>query len=151
MTGYPSIVPAIHHLVKHAPSGIPAKAVAELLGKDYRTLMSELSGQPGHKFGAELVLPVMDIVDSNIPMDIMAEARGGCFVRLPAARVETRCLHRQCMTAMGEFGQLMDNLREALEDGRITTEERRSLSELGYRAVSSVLALIKLVEASAEA
>ena len=44
------------HAVKYAPNGISAEAVADALGMRYATLMSQLSAQPGHKLGAEIVL-----------------------------------------------------------------------------------------------
>ena len=40
--------------------------MADLVGKPYATLMSELSQQPGHKLGAELLLPLMDVCESAI-------------------------------------------------------------------------------------
>lgn len=42
----PSITAILHELVKDAPSGLPAKFIAERIGRDYNTLMSELSRQP---------------------------------------------------------------------------------------------------------
>lgn len=49
------------HAVKYAPNGISAEAVADALGMRYATLMSQLSAQPGHKLGAEIVLPIMQL------------------------------------------------------------------------------------------
>ena len=58
-TDCPSIVAVLHELVKKAPSGLTASTIASLVGRDYQTLMSELSRQPAHKLGADLVLPLL--------------------------------------------------------------------------------------------
>ena len=51
----PSLSAVCHAIVKRAPSRVPAETIANLLGyKTYFTMMSELSGQPGHKLGANM-------------------------------------------------------------------------------------------------
>ena len=82
---YPSLTAVVHGMVKAAPSGLDARTVADLVGKPYATLMSELSQQPGHKLGAELLLPLMDVCESDLPLVFLARQRGGAFVplRLP--------------------------------------------------------------------
>lgn len=65
---YPSLTAVVHGMVKAAPSGLDARTVADLVGKPYATLMSELSQQPGHKLGAELLLPLMDVCESDLPL-----------------------------------------------------------------------------------
>lgn len=77
---YPSLTAVLHELVKRAPSGLTARSVADLLGRDYNTLMSELSGQPGHKLGADLLLPLMELTGSDAPLNFLARERGGVFV-----------------------------------------------------------------------
>lgn len=93
---YPSLTAVVHGMVKAAPSGLDARTVADLVGKPYPTLMSELSQQPGHKLGAELLLPLMDVCESDLPLVFLARQRGGAFVplRIPDGRV--LCL-KNCM------------------------------------------------------
>ncbi len=77
---FPSLTAVLHELVKHAPSELTARTIAELAGKDYNTLMSELSRQPGHKLGADLLLPLMELTGSDAPLNFLARERGGVFV-----------------------------------------------------------------------
>ena len=71
------------HAVKYAPNGISAEAVADALGMRYATLMSQLSAQPGHKLGAEIVLPIMQLTGASAPMHHLARQMGGVYVELP--------------------------------------------------------------------
>ena len=126
----PSITAILHELVKDAPSGLPAKFIAERIGRDYNTLMSELSRQPNHKLGA-------------------AEMGVVC-VALPAASGSGHPVHRQCMLAVEGFGKLMGTTANALEDGTITTDERDAIAAKGYEALASIVALLKAVEQGVE-
>ena len=84
---YPSLTAVVHGMVKAAPSGLDARTVADLVGKPYATLMSELSQQPGHKLGAELLLPLMDVCESDLPPDpgLAGKAAGGAGKDHPVA------------------------------------------------------------------
>ena len=87
---YPSLTAVVHGMVKAAPSGLDARTVADLVGKPYATLMSELSQQPGHKLGAELLLPLMDVCESDLPLVFLARQRGGPSCPC-ASRMTGRC------------------------------------------------------------
>lgn len=151
MREYPRITPILRQLVLHAPNGLPAKAVAGLLRRDYGTLLAELGERSGHKAGVELLLPIMGVTGSDLPLDVMAEACGGFFVRMPEAEEgEEHAVHRQCMEAVREFGELMQTVAKALEDGTITQEERRAIAEVGYRATTGILTLLRVVEANTQ-
>lgn len=172
MREYPRITPILRQLVLRAPNGLPAKAptgrrpqavpvsraceaygnreqsVAGLLQRDYTTLLAEVGERSGHKAGVELLLPIMDVTGSDLPLDVMAEARGGFFVRMPESADEEHAVHRQCMAAVREFGELMQTVAKALEDGTITQDERRAIAEVGYRATTGILTLLRVVEAN---
>ena len=147
----PSVTAILHELVKDAPSGLPAKFIAERVGRDYNTLMSELSRQPGHKLGADLVLPLMKLAGSIQPLDVMASEMGVVCVALPSAGEGGHLLvHRQCMVAVQEFGRLMGATADALEDGTITPAERDAIAAKGYEALAAIVALLKAVEQGVE-
>ena len=147
----PSVTAILHELVKDAPSGLPAKFIAERVGRDYNTLMSELSRQPGHKLGADLVLPLMKLTGSIQPLDVMASEMGVVCVALPSAGEGGHLLvHRQCMVAVQEFGRLMGATADALEDGTITPAERDAIAVKGYEALAAIVALLKAVEQGVE-
>lgn len=97
---YPSLTAVVHGMVKAAPSGLDARTVADLVGKPYATLMSELSQQPGHKLGAELLLPLMDVCESDLPLVFLARQRGGAFVPLRLSMT-----HRALLAFLQQAGQ----------------------------------------------
>ena len=95
MKEYPSLAAVCHQVVTNAPSGLDAATIAELLGKKYATMMSETSRQPGHKLGADMILPIMDICDSDLPLTILARQRGGVYIPLPKAAEDPAPLMKQ--------------------------------------------------------
>ncbi len=83
---FPSLRAVVHQMALRAPSGLSAKVLWELAGyTNYQTMMSELSGQSGHKLGADMLLPLMDVCDSDAPLHFLARERGGMFIRTPEA------------------------------------------------------------------
>ena len=150
MREYPRLTPILRQLVLHAPSGLPTKALAGLLRRDYTTLLAEVGERSGHKAGVELLLPVMDMAGSCLPLDVMAEAMGGFFVRMPEVEGDCGAVASQCMTSVREFGELMGTVADALTDGTIAEEERRAIAEKGYRAQTAILALLRLVEVASQ-
>jgi hypothetical protein len=147
---YPSLAEVLRQTVKRSASGIPAETVADLLGKPYATLMSELSGQPGHKLGADLVLPLMEITGSDAALHFLAREMGGAFVRLPQAAPGAEPVQRQCLIAVREFGELVGRTAQALADDRLTAQERREILREGHEAVTAIMALLRQVEGGRE-
>lgn len=138
---YPSLAAVAHAAVKSAPSGLDARTVADFLAKPYNTLMSELSGQPGHKAGMDLLLPLMEVTGSTAPLDFLAREMGGIYVALPKAHADHPA-HQECMATVREFGELMAQAGTALEDGVVTREECEQVSAAGYRAIQAISTLL---------
>lgn len=132
MRDYPRITPILRQLVKSAPNGLPAKAVAELISCNYSTLLADVGERGNHKAGVELLLPLMDVTGSCLPLDVMAEAMDGFFVRMPSV-AEGDCgeMTSQCLASVREFGNLMASVADALADDRPTREKRRPASPQG--------------------
>lgn len=109
--------------------------------------MSELSPlRDTHKFDVNLLIPLMRLAGSTEPLHVMARALGGVYVDfLPAAEVR-HPVHGQCMASVKSFGDMMVGTAKALEDNIITSEERRELARLGYRAVGDILALLLQID-----
>lgn len=143
---YPPLSPILHHLVMRAPSGIGAQTIADMLGWRYATMMSELSGQPGHKLGVDRLLPLMDVTDSDAPMHFLARERGGVYVTLPRVEGPLDPIQQQCMTAIKEFGELITACAEALADNTIKPDERAKILKEGHEAVTAIMALLTMVE-----
>lgn len=88
---FPSAAAVMHQAVLRAPSGLDTRTIAEVAGyTNYNTMMSELSRQPGHKLGADMLLPLMDAAGSNAPVEFLARERGGVFLVLPEAAQNMR-------------------------------------------------------------
>ena len=141
--GTPNIGAVCQRLVKHAPSGLSAEQIAYRLGRPYNTLMSELSPlRDTHKFDVNLLIPLMRLAGSTEPLHEMARALGGVYVDFLPVSDAAHPVHGQCMASVKSFGDMMVGTAKALEDNIITSEERRELSRLGYRAVGDILALL---------
>lgn len=143
---YPPLTPILHQIVLRAPSGIDARSIADLIHVNYQTMMSELSGQPGHKCGVDRLLPLMAVTGSDAPMQFLARELGGVFIRLPEVCGDVAPVQRQCMVAIKEFGELMAACAEALADGVLEPHEQAKIRKVGHEAVTAIMALLKLVE-----
>ncbi|HMM38998.1 MAG TPA: transcriptional regulator [Desulfovibrio sp.] len=143
---FPSLAAVLHQLVKRAPSGLRAETIADMLGKPYATLMSELSSQPGHKLGADLVLPLMEAAGSDAALHFLAREMGGAFVRLPEAAPGVEPVQRQCLVAVKEFGELVARTAGGLADGELSERDRRDILREGHEAVTAIMALLRQVE-----
>ena len=143
---YPPLSPILHHLVMRAPSGIGAQTIADMLGWRYATMMSELSGQPGHKLGVDKLLPLMDVSGSDAPLHFLAREMGGVFIKLPEVREGDDPVQQQCLVAVREFGEMIAACADALADNDLKPDERAKILREGHEAVTAIMALLKLVE-----
>lgn len=149
MNDFPSVTGLMQRVVKAARNGVPPKAVAHILGMEYGTLMAQLGRRSNHKLDADLLLPLMQITDSQAPLHLLAEAMGGFFVPMPDVRHPGHTVQRQCMTSVKTFGDLMQRVAGALEDGTIDEDERREIVRCGYETQTAILALMRIVEDAA--
>lgn len=142
-----SLLDILREDVKRAPNGRKADRIAELLGKGYSTLLNELNGSiPGHKFGAMHLIPLMEATGSLRPLDYLAGAMGAVVIRLPKAGQGGATTERDAVAAVREIGELMAAVGAALEDGRISKDERRRITREGYEAMQAIMTLLKRVE-----
>ena len=140
--GTPNIGAVCQRLAKHAPSGLSAEQIAYRLGRPYNTLMPEHT----HKFDVNLLIPLMRLAGSTEPLHEMARALGGVYVDFLPVSDAAHPVHGQCMASVKSFGDMMVGTAKALEDNIITSEERRELARLGYRAVGDILALLLQID-----
>lgn len=134
------------HAVKYAPNGIAAEAVAEALGMRYATLMSQLSAQPGHKLGAEIVLPIMVATGCRAPIRHMAAELGGVFMELPSVSARNDAVTQGLVASVREFGEFAAQVAQSIDDGVIRQEELRRISADGMEAVTAILQVIRRAE-----
>ena len=149
---FPSLAAVCHHMALRAPSGLPAHTIAELAGySNYHTMMSELSGQPGHKLGADKLLALMDACASDAPVEFLARERGGAFIRMPEPAECNAGLVRGLAVSVKEFGEFAAETAADIEDGDIPRDQLDRITREGQEAVEAILSMMKLARATHEA
>jgi len=125
-----AITEVVRRMVKDAPNGKSAAAIAEAVGKSYATLMGELADDPtrGHKLGLELLVPLMRAAGSTRPLELLCAAMGGAFVPLPGVSGTYPEAHRAAVSAASRFGALCRSLEHAVDvtgpaGGKVSPEE----------------------------
>ena len=150
ITNIPSLTAVVHATVKNAPSGLDAKSIASLLGKPYHTLMSELSRQDVHKFGADLVLPILLLTDSDEPLHFLARQRGGVFIRLPDPADTNSDLVQALAASIKEFGEFASETARDVSDGDIPADQLSRIEHEGDEAISAILRMKKIARLTHE-
>lgn len=143
-----TLVTICQGMTKNAPNGLRADVLAGIVGKEYPALMSELSQQPGHKLGAEIMLQLMKASDGRAPIHFMAQELGGVFVELPPCAIPAHGLTRGLVECVKEFGEFMTQVASALEDGSVTQGELHRISRDGQEALTAILKVMELARMS---
>lgn len=146
----PSLTAVLHAVTKKNPAGLDAHTVADLVEKPYQTLMSELSRQEGHKLGADLVLPLCLVTESDEPIKFLARQLGGVFLRLTEPEMVSADLLKILAASIREFGEFAAQAAASFADGRISKEELERIIKEGYEAVAAAYAVIKQAEIAHE-
>lgn len=149
---YPSFTAVLHSAVKSAPSGLDAQTIAATLGKPYPTFMSEISRQPNHKLGADLILPIIDLTGSIIPMQFLARKLGGVFIKVPPASQQMGSELLQTLAdSVKEFGEFASETAQSISDGKIPADQLARIQKEGHEAVESIMQMLKLARLTHEA
>ncbi len=136
----------VHAAVKHAPSGLSAEAIADIAGKKYKTLMSELSRHEGHKPDMDLLPALIQATGSDAPLHALGRACGCLFVRLPDIIGEGHPLAMHLADTVKDFGELVATLGEALADGHISHDEAQRIARDGHDVMDAVMTIIRMAE-----
>ena len=149
---YPSLTAVCQQMAKDAPSGLDMATVADLLGKPYCTLTSELSRQPGHKLAADLLLPLMEVCESDLPLTFLARQRGGVFLKVPqGSGGEPGPLVEKLAASVKEFGEFAAEAAADVADGDIPRDQLHRILTEGHEAVEAIMALMSLARKTNEA
>lgn len=144
---YAALTPVYHRMVLRAPSQLPPAAIAELAGyTNYNTMMSELSGQPGHKLGVEKQLALMDACDSDAPLSCMAGERGGVFIKLPQAAASGCELVESLAMTIKQFGEFASRAARHIADGVVDSPEMADIDSRTNEVMEAVLSFRKLAK-----
>ena len=139
-----SITSILHQAVKDSPLTI--KEIAMRLGKPYHTLMSELSGQEGHKLGVEFLLPIMKLTNSNEPMNYLARGLGGTFIMVDGEGTSENVLTKSIVSSVKEFGECASECASNIEDGIICQGDIKRIEKEGQEALNAIMQLMQLAK-----
>lgn len=101
----------------------PIKALADELGKAESTLRNELTRQPGYKLGLITSLLILDRTEDMTPLDVIEARYGRVAFRLPACTDACSPVMALVARLTKEFGEHMQELAAALDDGIISRDE----------------------------
>jgi hypothetical protein len=116
--------------------------MASVVGKPYQTLMSELSCQPGHKLGADLVLPLCRVLGSTEPVSFLARQLGCVLTKLPDVNPTNSDIAKNLATAVREFSQFISACAPTI-DREMSTHEADRIYREGLDAIESITVLFK--------
>ena len=149
---YPSLTAVCHQMALRAPSGLTAHSVAELTGySNYNTFMSEISGQPGHKLGADKLPALMDVCGSDAPVEFLARERHGVFLQLQPPAEGSGELVQTLAASIKEFGEFAAETAQNISDGDLPREQLDRITKEGQEAVEAILGMMKLARVTHEA
>lgn len=149
---YPSLAAVAHQMVKTAPSGLTPRSIAEFAGyTNYNTMMSELSRQPGHKLGADMLLPLMDVCNSDAPVAFLAREREGIFLKLQQPAESGGELVQSLARSIKEFGDYAASAAERIADSDVDPEEMARINGETNDVVEAILSFRKLAQATHDA
>ncbi len=147
-----SLKEAFYDTIHHHPL-LSVQAIAEELGMGVSYLYnsckpdSDTDGETatGVRFPAKQIVPLCRVTDNNLILDVMEWQRGRVAIKLPDMEgKDPGEIRSSALKAVVEFGNLMNALEEALEDGVITEKEKQRINKEGREVIQAVLALLFL-------
>lgn len=137
-----------HDLIKEGRrEGVPARIVAERMGRDYTLLMNELSpARDGHKFGADHLLAFMVAAETTEPLRYLASRLHCAVIPLPRVAASGRARETQLLRTVEELGDLVREFNASLADGQLSRAEKTSLRKEVYDLVTAALAFAEGLE-----
>ena len=150
-TAAPSLTRVMHTVFLSPPSGLDSETMAGLVNKPYSTLMSELSGQQGHKLGMDLLIPLCRVTGSDEPMKFLARQMGGVFLHMPEPAEGASELMTGLAKTIKECSEFFSEAAKNIADGVISRDELDRLNKEGTEAIEAILQLQKLARITHQA
>jgi len=147
----PSLTRVIHAVFLSPPSGLDSETMAGLAGKPYSTLMSELSGQVGHKLGADLVLPLCRITGSDEPLKFLARHLGGLYISLPEPAAGASELMTGLAESIKECSEFFSVVAQEAADGDLPRDQLDRIEKEGHEAIEAIMKMQKLARLTHQA
>lgn len=140
---------ALYDTIHHGR--IPPKAIAEQLGMARSYLYRSATEDPdqgderstGVRFPAKQIVPLIRATGDYQVLDLMEFQLNRVAVPVPdPGALTVKDIRVQAMRAMVEFGDLIKQIEESLEDGVVTEKERSLIEKEGMEAVKAIMLLI---------
>jgi hypothetical protein len=128
-----------------------AEAMAQELGKPYKTLMRELNpNDEGAKLGLMTFLQILRITQNYSPLNMIAKMFGQIMIDVPE-RVTENELASRLSVVLKEMGELLRELGKATaptsEGGcQIVENERLVINDTGYDLLQALACLLTHME-----
>lgn len=128
--------------------------IAERIGRSENYLGKAVSKyDDAHPLRGDLIVPLTLATKNYALLQHLATAVGGVFFPLPAVDDNGKNLDviEQTANVVGEFGDVLTDVRRALADGIVTPEEAERVAIEGNEAIAEIARLINLVQRKAQA
>lgn len=130
-------------------------AIAEEIGMSenylYRAALpdQEMDGQgTGCRFPLKGLVPLVRATSDFQVLDYIERILGRVAIVLPTGDGDFAEISRRSMRAIGEFGELMQEIDKSLDDGKITASELEMIEKEGYEAVQAIMAMLSVIKSS---
>ena len=142
---------ALYDTIHHHDS-LTIEGIAEQLGMTksylYRSALADpdTDGEQasGVRFPLKQLVPLIRITSDPQVLDLIEFTLGRVAIPLPKKGTKTiKCVQQDAMSAMVEFGHLIEEVQSAIADGQIiTAEEQQRIDKEGREAIQAIMLLL---------
>lgn len=146
---------ALYNTIHHHPT-LSVEAIAEELGMAASYLYRSATPDPdtdgpnasGVRFPAKQLVPLIRVTSDYQTLDYMERALGRVAVVIPSPDNTdlSKELCRCALKAGAEFGQLMQAVEGAMDDGVVSEAERTRIAKEGWEAIQAIMAVVAKCE-----
>ncbi len=125
-------------------SGIPAKVLADKIGKSYTYLANAASDtQEDSHFQAKDIIPLTLASGSTVLLDFLEHSVGRVAFNLPKVDGKEKVsFGDNVLVTLEHLGGLSREYRKAKSDGFISAQEKKKLEQIQYAILQQVMTLL---------
>lgn len=137
-----SVREAIAAVLEKNPAGLCAKAIALRMGKAWQTIYSygDSSEERGRDIPISHLVALVLITGDDRPIGALCREVGGTFLPLPKAGAHNE-VNDAVIASVKEFGESVGAVGQALQDGKMTPREARTVQREIAEAQRALAAL----------
>lgn len=153
ITSFAEAVDAVAHHSRVNGQRMTVAEIAERIGRPENYLRKATSQyDDAHPLRGDLIVPLTTATGNFALINYLARACGGVFFQLPDVRTDDYAdILNQTATVVGEFGDVLTDLRASLADNRVTSGEAARVAQQGNEAIAEIARLVRMVEDRAAA